>query len=368
MIAYVYPADTHACGYLRLIWPALALKAAGHDVRVVMPNARTGIGGDIDTRTDTLKDVRIPPDADLVVLQRVSFAHMAQAVTKIRERGVAVVVDMDDDLTKIDPSNPAFWAMRTDGQGRMAQHNYRNAGLACQTATLVTVSTPALLKVYASHGRGVVLENRIPAGYLDIEHVDSATIGWPGSVHSHPADLYPLGPSIQRLMREGASYWGVGPNYASEPGDGALRRALSLPTDPDCSGSVGLDDWPLQVARIGVGLAPLASTLFNGAKSWLKPLELMSCGVPFVAQSFAEYERLVKLAGLGPQALASTPKDWYRRVKALVESKTLRVEQSERGRAAAAQMTIEGNVWRWAEAWKAAVDLQKGRAVTGLRV
>lgn len=360
MIVYIYPADAHACGHYRLIWPAEALQLAGHDVRVVLPSQREGIGGDIDTRMNTLKNVRIPPDADVIVLQRVAFAHMAQAVAMIRAKGVAVVVDMDDDLTKIDPSNPAFWALRTDGVGRMAHHNYRNAHDACLNATLVTVSTPALLKVYAPHGRGVVIENRIPAAYLDIEHVDSATLGWPGSVHSHPADLYQLGPAIQRLVREGADYCGVGPDYGEQPGDGALRRALGLVEDPPVSGSVSMDDYPLRVAEIGVGLAPLTHTAFNAAKSWLKPLEMMACGVPFVAQNFEEYRRLVLAAGMAPWALAGTPKDWYRRLKVLVGSEQMRLDATALGREMAAGMTIERNAWRWLEAWSRAIDLQKG--------
>jgi glycosyltransferase involved in cell wall biosynthesis len=368
VIVYVYPADTTACGSVRLIWPAAALRAAGHDVRVVLPQQRAGIGGDIDTKTNQLKNVIIPPDADVIVLQRVAFAHMAQAVPMIRARGVAVVVDMDDDLTKIDPSNPAFWALRTDGVGRMAHHNYRNAHAACLTATLVTLSTPALLKVYAPHGRGVVIENRIPAGYLDIEHVDSATLGWPGSVHSHPADLHQLGPAVQRLVHEGATYRGVGPDYADVPGDGALRRALGLAQDPPVTGAVDMSEYPRRVAEIGVGLAPLAQTAFNSAKSWLKPLEMMACGVPFVAQNFEEYRRLMLYAGLIGHGVANTPKDWYRKLKALVLSQPLREEISETGRDFASRMTIEGNAWHWWEAWAAAFDLQKGRAVTGLGV
>jgi glycosyltransferase involved in cell wall biosynthesis len=361
MIVYIYPADVGACGYVRLIWPAEALRAAGHDVRVILPKDRAGIGGDIDAKTNELKNVRIPPDADVIVLQRVAFANMAKAVAMIRAKGVAVVVDMDDDLTRIDPSNPAFWALRTDGVGRAAHHNYRNAHEACLDATLVTVSTPELLKVYAPHGRGVVVENRIPAGYLSIEHEDSATLGWPGSVHSHPADLHQMGPAVQRLLHEGGSYYGVGPP------DG-LARALSLPEDPPVTGAVSMGEYPLRVAEIGVGFAPLAETKFNASKSWLKPLEMMACGVPFVAQNYVEYRRLMLAAGLATHGLASTPKDWYRRLRALVRSESMRIEVSAAGRSMAASMTIEQNAWRWWETWSAARELQAGRAVTGLRV
>jgi glycosyltransferase involved in cell wall biosynthesis len=358
MIIYVFPADNYGCGHYRLAWPALALRAQGHDVRLVPPTARNGIGGDIDSKTGRLVNVQIPPDADVIVMQRVSLAHLVAAVPMIRARGVAVVVDMDDDLTKIDPSNPAFWAMRADSGDR--RHTWRNAHQACLDATLVTVSTPALLPIYAPHGRGVVIANRVPARYLDIPREDSAAIGWPGSTHSHPLDLQEVGPSVARLLREGHTYRGVGPP------DG-LREALGLEVEPEVTGSVELDDWPHELARIGVGLAPLADTEFNRAKSGLKPLELMACGVPWVASPRAEYVKLHRATGVG--LLADRPKDWYRQVKRLATDPGVRAAQSAAGRAAAAGETIEGNAWRWLEVWEQAVAAQRsGRPVPLARV
>lgn len=337
---YVFPADEAGCGAYRMAWPAQALRAQGHDVRVVPPKARHGIGGDIDSRTGTLVDVRIPPDADVIVMQRVSLAHLASAIPMIRAKGVAVVVDMDDDLTKIDPNNPAFWAMRADTGDR--RHTWRNAHRACLDATLVTVSTPALLPVYAPHGRGVVIENRIPARYLQVPHTDSAAVGWAGSTHSHPFDLHEVGPAVARLVRDGHTYRGVGPEVG-------LRDALGLDTDPQVTGSVDLDQWADAVATMGIAMVPLADTGFNAAKSWLKGLEASACGVPWVASPRAEYVRLQKALGVG--FLARKPKDWYRMLKRLATDDALRLEQSQAGRAAAAEWTIEGNAWRWLEAW-----------------
>ncbi len=345
MIVYVFPADPYGCGSYRLAWPAQALRAQGHDIRLIPPSARNGIGGDIDSKTGRLVNVQIPPDADVIVMQRVSLAHLVAAGPMIRARGVAVVVDMDDDLTKIDPSNPAFWAMRTDTGDR--RHTWRNAHQACLDATLVTVSTPALLPIYAPHGRGVVIENRIPARYLDIPREDSATIGWPGSTHSHPLDLQEIGPSVARLLREGHSYHGVGPV------DG-LRQALGLEHDPEVSGSVELEEWPSELAKIGIGLAPLADTEFNRSKSWLKPLELSACGVPWVASPRAEYQRLQQRLGVG--LLAERPKDWYRHLKRLATDASFREDQSAAGRAWAARETIEGNAWRWLDIWSSAFE------------
>lgn len=361
MIVYVYPADEFGCGRYRLSWPGQALKAAGHDVRVVEPSSRMGIGADIDSRTGRIVAPRLPtaasplgrkdlpPDADVIVMQRVSLANLGAAIPMIRARGIAVVVDMDDDLSKIDPSNPAFWGMRADTGDR--RHNWVNAARACENATLVTVSTPALLRVYAPRGNGIVIENRIPESYLSVASPDSAVFGWPGSTHSHPQDLAEVGPAVARLVREGFEYYGVGPP------DG-LREALGLDDEPGVTGTVSMQRYPHELGQLGVGIAPLADTLFNAAKSWLKPLELMACGTPWVASPRVEYARLQSHTGVG--LLAKDPRDWYRQIKRLLTNPALREDQAERGRAAAAERTIEGGAWRWLEAWERAVNLERG--------
>jgi len=104
----VYPADRFGCGNLRMIWPGEQCAAAGHDVTVVGQGARSVR---LVMERDTVRDVLVD-GVDVVVLQRVTHAYMAQAVSVLRSKGVAVVVDVDDDLSAIHPSNPA-WAMHS---------------------------------------------------------------------------------------------------------------------------------------------------------------------------------------------------------------------------------------------------------------
>ncbi len=361
MIVYVYPADPYGCGEYRMAMPTRAAKANGVDVRLVMPSDRTGIGGSVDTKTGKLQQLEYPRDADVIMFQRVAMSTLAQAIPYLRKRGVAVVVDMDDDLRRIDPNNPAFWGMRDDHGSPM--HSAKNALQACLDATLVTVSTPALLKAYAPHGRGVVLENHVPTWYLDLPHRDSASIGWGGAVHSHPTDLGAMGPAVARLVREGVEYWGVGADYRFERGDDGLRKALGLKLgegEVDTAGDMPLEFWPHAVATMGVGLAPLVDTEFNRGKSWLKPLEYMACGVPWVGSPRDEYVRLQRLTGLG--GLARTPQDWYRLTKQFVRSKALREHVSASGRAAIVEhgLTYEVGWARWAQAWEDALKIQRG--------
>lgn len=347
MKVVVYPADAWGCGAFRMRWPGETCAAAGHDVSVVEPKDRKLR---VVMEGDTVKDV-LDVDADVVVLQRVTHAYMAQAVAVMRAKGVTVVVDVDDDLSSIHPSNPA-WAVHRPGAGL---HSWHNVALACRNASLVTVSTPALLDVYARHGRGHVLHNYLPDYYYGLPRVDSDVVGWPGSYHSHPNDPESLGGAVARLVDEGAEFVMRGDSTGA-------GRAFGLAADP-LGGGVPIEEWPAAVASLGVGIAPLADTKFNASKSWLKPAELSACGVPWVASPRAEYRRL---HAMGAGVLADRPRVWYRELKRLRESAALRQEMSEAGRTVAERLRLRDNAWRWQEAWARAYELQQATPRTAI--
>jgi hypothetical protein len=209
MKIYVCPADLQGCGYYRLIWAAKALIKQGHNIEIIWPAQRDNfLKGELDPKTKKIVGVRIPDDADVIVLQRVTNNYLSQAIKHIVAKGVAVVIDMDDDLSSIHPENPAFGYLRP---GKDKEHTWENARQSCMDATIVTVSTPALLKRYAPHGRGTVLYNMIPGPFLTIPHVDNTDVGWGGSTHSHPNDLPILGTPVSQWLQDGITFRTVGP-------------------------------------------------------------------------------------------------------------------------------------------------------------
>lgn len=352
----VYPADTTGCGHFRLIWQAEALRAAGLPGGVEL-EVRPPTERDLKMRVEgeqVLEVLDVEPDS-VYVFQRLTHSWMAQAVPLLREKGAAVVVDVDDDLGSIHPRNPAYEAMHPRNVGRYApgergpnRHSWQHLAQACRDATLVTVSTPALLSRYAGHGRGRVLYNYLPDIYFGVPHEDSGTVGWPASLHSHPDDPSAVGGAIARLSGPYGTFRVVG----DPVGVGA---AFGLREDPPGRSGIGVAEWPAAVAELGVGIAPLADTRFNACKSWLKPLEMSALGVPWVASPRAEYSRLNRL---GAGALAGTPNRWHKELSRLVQNEGLRRERAEAGRAVAEDLRLRDHAWLWLEAWHQAAQIQ----------
>lgn len=353
MKVYVLPADIYGCGHNRLIWPSDVLRREGKDIVIVPPSKESGF----DARTEKMPDgserlvgVRVPDDMDVLVIQRPAHPLQPQLIDLLRSQKVAVVVDMDDDMSNIHPSNVAFHLYRHHSA---SPFSWRHASESCKRATMVTTSTSALLKVYARHGRGMVIDNFVPAAYLTYVKMDTGTFGWAGTMKSHPDDPQVMGTAVRNLTDEGYMF--------SVVGDGkGVKDALRLAVDPPSTGSVPLIEWASRIGdTMDVGLIPLSLTAFNTAKSRLKGIESMAVGAAWVASPRAEYRKLLKESGCG--FLADSPKDWYRIVKNLMDDDSLRREQVEAGRQYMQGQTYEANAWRQWEAWTRAYEIERGK-------
>lgn len=346
MRVYVYPADLGGCGYYRLTWPAKELIKQGHDIRIVHPSQNKLTGHTTDE--GELVGITAPKDADVMVFQRVASKKMINGIKILREQaGIAVVVDVDDDMSAIHPSNPVFGALTPGGQ--QPEYDWNAARQVTDAATLVTVSTDALIGRYAGHGRGMILRNCVPEIFMEIPRAaEDRTIGWGGSIHSHPDDPQVCGPAMARLTRLGYHFKIVGPQRG-------CRTAFQLDVEPPATGPVEIQNYPHALTTLQVGIAPLSDTRFNEAKSWLKMLEYAALGIPCIGSPRAEYRRI---HSLGVGLLAKDPKQWFTHGKTLLTSESVRDELAEQGRAAVSQLTIEKNAWRWWEAWTRAYEIQ----------
>jgi hypothetical protein len=337
----------------RLIWPSLVLQSQGHDIAIMAPSKTSGFRAATQLNAngqEVLTSVEIPQDADAVVVQRPAHPLQPQMINILRSNGVAVIVDMDDDMSCIHPENSAFHMYRHHSPSAFS---WRHAALSCKIASLVTVSTTQLAKVYGAHGRVRVLDNYVPGEVVGIPHMPTGAFGWAGTTKSHPNDPQVTAPTSQKLVSEGYTFQVVG-------GDSRVKDAFRMRNTPLMTGSVEFADWiPTLASAMDVGWAPLAATSFNTSKSRLKALEYMAAGIAWIGSPRAEYRRVAKESGCG--LLADTPKQWYNLTKELMDNESLRQEQVAAGYEYMKTQTYEANAWRWAEAWTEAVVAERKR-------
>lgn len=346
----VYPADETACGNYRVIWPAKALAAQGHDIAILPPGHPKRLQATVRYAKDGEPHVDrvVLPDADVLVFQRPLNLVFVEAMEKLSAAGKRIVVELDDDFERVSPSNGAYFAVHPK---RSPRANWLHLRRALKVADALVVSTPALRR-YAPPGVPcTVVENRVPAWFLDLPHDPSPMRpGWTGSLAVHPHDLQVMGPAVKTVLRKLPDVEGF--HVVGNPNGVALALGLA-PIQVKSSGWVNGTEYPKALAtEITVAVTPLEDTAFNRAKSWLKPLELAAVGVPSLMSPLPEYQRL---AAFGIGRLCSKPKNWAGDLAAMLADPDLRAEESAKARAAVSAngLVIEDAADEWWKAWTA---------------
>lgn len=270
MKVLVYPADTGGCGYYRLLFAATHLKSLGHDIQIEWPGKETGF--EVYLEDEAPIDFKLPyEDVDVIVMQRISHVWHTTVVPLMQSKGIAVVVDMDDDLSNIHRDNAAYWNYHP--RNIRTPFSWKYTEQVCRSAAMVTVSTKSLLKKYAGHGRGAVIDNYIPEHYLDIVPVreHEPVFGWAGTVQSHPADLQVCGPAVRTLINQGHRFKIIGPGHK-------VKEYLRLEQEPEATGVVLLANWASAVAQLDVGMVPLEPSAFNTSKCFDASHRILTSG------------------------------------------------------------------------------------------
>lgn len=335
MNVLIFPSDKGGCGSYRLNWPGLAMQAAGYSVKVATRNPAIVMQG--------TEVVGLAEDlhADMVIFQRPARRQHLEAFKFFQREGMKVVVDMDDDLTSIHPSNPAYQPYNFHGDS--SDMHWRHCSMACEMADIVTVTTPRLQEVYG----GVVVPNCVPESYLEVKRPENAlvTVGWAGLTTTHPDDLQITHGAINQAL---AATRGKSRFLALGDEKTFSNLGVRQRTPNEYQAGVRMLDYPEFVAQLDIGIVPLADTPFNHAKSWLKALEYASLGVVPVVSPTYDNMRMVEA---GAAIVAHNPRDWALAVKGLIEDDERRQEMASRAREFASGWTIEKNTTQWAEAW-----------------
>jgi glycosyltransferase involved in cell wall biosynthesis len=318
-----YIAHTDASSFYRMYLPATALAEQKYDVEIF-------------DLTEEGAESRI---ADLCVFNRPYNKNYLDLIRSLLDNGYKVAVDIDDDFSHVPTAHSMY---------EKAKEIHAYVSQACEIASIVTVSTPALAEIYG-FGHCAVIPNYIPKEYLEWktpEHNSPLMVGWAGTISSHPNDLQVTNGAVARAIREsGADLGHVGPRFEVE----LVKNALHYKGSVKWSGWFRIEDYYKAISNFDIGLVPLEDNSFNMSKSWIKGLEYASVGVPFIASPTPEY---LKLHELNAGCIAKHPNHWYQHLMRLITDEQYYNLESSVSKQAAAKLTIEENSNEWWEAWE----------------
>jgi hypothetical protein len=294
-----------------------------------------------ETHTASVMPDKWRATADVIVGQRVCMPGPTLRWQQLAREGRArLVLELDDDLLGVDPSNAPAWVFFSKPEIRS------NLKRNIQIAHAVTVSTPALAERVAQLNPTVhVVPNTVPAWLLELSTSVTGdgpiTIGWGGGA-SHEMDWAEAGSEIASFVTRHPTTemhimgWQP-PVWQRLPKD---RRRFTQWIDsvPDL----------YRLIDFGIGLAPLRPHLFNQAKSPLKTLEYAALGIPAIASDTGPYPGFERHGGTG--FLVRRPHEWARYLRVLLDPDTRR-EMGGKARAVAAEHTIERNISLWEKAF-----------------
>lgn len=322
MKVFGWSADKAGPGYYRLALPMRELRRAYDD---------------IETTVDTTIDLGEAETMDLIVGQRIAKDANTVWWQQQARAGRPLVFEIDDDLWRVHPSN--FHAHREWARPAMLAKLTRNV----EAASAVTVSTPFLAEVVSQWNSNVhVLPNCIDAALLTHQRPkrDTLTVGWAGSA-THLMDFKIAEQPLTRYFRK---YPAVDMHFMGTDYSPMIRKPSRV------TGWVGDLDAYHRAIDFDIGIAPLADDVFNYSKSPIKALEYAALGIPVVASDVGPYRDFVQHGVTG--FLCRDDHDWFRYLRMLTEDAALRETMGAAARVQAGEHTIEGNAWRWREAYE----------------
>jgi glycosyltransferase involved in cell wall biosynthesis len=306
-----------------------------------------------DVEFNRLGEARFQPArllaSDVVHIHRYADPELLAMVERLRDAGVGIVWDNDDDIMAIPRSNPNYRRL-----GGAAGRAKIVAGLRRMVATADVVTTPSVLlaEQYRQFGAADVrlLENFLPPEFGRVKPAKHAgvTLAWlAGLEHQHDYQQLRLKPTLERLL-------------GAHPALRVMSIGLGLGLQSDRYEHHPQVDF-LQLANVlsnaDVGIAPLADIPWNRARSNIKLKEYAAAGVPWLASPVGSY------VGMGEdEGGRLVPDDgWHDAIEALLIDGRARRKLAKRAVKWAKTQGIERHARLWEQAYRDAAARAQAR-------
>jgi glycosyltransferase involved in cell wall biosynthesis len=323
----------------RAITPMLALGERGHEVVLV----KRGDDGRFSPRQLV--------DCDVVHVYRGADEPLVvNAVDELRRRGIAITWDDDDDVRLIPPDVPAY---KSHYGGLTVQRRIALQVAMTSKADVVTTTTRALAELF---GRSFDGPTEIIESYLDSSQYardgrksDGITIGWVASLE-HVTDVRML--DMTSMLRN---------VIARDERVRVTTVGIKLDLDSDRYTHVRRVLFPELskfLARLDIGIAPIADHPMSYARSNIKVKEYAGAGVPWVASARGSY------AGLGTKEGGITVADdgWEQALLDLAGSPIKRMRLRRKAASWGKSQHIRHHAQRWEAVMHTAIELAARRA------
>jgi len=268
-------------------------------------------------------------DYDMVVLQFAWHDDIRYLIGRLVQKGVQVVLDLDDDYFH---SNPYYPIDYTGGK-------VDNLVYALKVADLVTVTTESLAESYAKYAQNV----KILPNMIDLEHFSQfkrrdcgVVVGWYSSGIRYREFLDTVGgwiPEDAWLFLAGSNIFRFFPH----------RQKIVM---------AGFDDLqtPQILCNIDIGLVPLSTCRFNDGKSELKYLEYGAMGIPAIVSPTQPYRKIIRHGENG--FLVNHRRDWNKYINLLLTNDDIRINIGKQARLEAEARDLKANICLWKEAYE----------------
>lgn len=320
-----YLSDTFACGHVRGIAPAAAINRLRCGVNVQVKSDM--VYSDFD-------------GADVMVFQRAHSPSMLNWMKLAKDRGIACVYELDDDLFSIPKEFPIVHSMGCRPHEFYERPEIRQTIQAfLSKADAIIVSTPELSDALSNYcqvlPRRFVIPNaidlpmwtdawrlRLQLGLtMAAQRESPLTIGWHAS-GSHNIDAPLVATALARVLEE---HNRIQLHLVGWSGCFDTMHVLEPFKSRVFEGNwERIDRLPDRLASFDIGLACISDCAFNRAKSGIKYLELAAVGVPCIASPLPCYTRLIKDRVDGLLVKGNDPAGWYAALTELISSESLR--------------------------------------------